>query len=280
MKKGELFVKRFKRLLSKRNNGGFTLVEVIISTALLGILVLGMTMFMSPLFGIMNDNKADVRANNLGTSINYYLSRSIRNACFVAVYTNTSYSKFTSDDGSDALKAVMEMGKYVTDNNNYQMKCISIRRVQDYKGSNYKYMLFNERVKSGGLLDSMDNPTGGNDDRLVFEKCYYDGLFPAMEFSQPYKLKLKEDGTYEESTDLAPSVQIKVTIRDKDSTDTNDVIFVGEGYSEIRNVKISQEDSTLDLGYKIYSPIPTLINTAPAAPNTDTFIFYVERILK
>ncbi len=275
-------MKRFKRLLSKRNKSGFTLVEVIISTALLGILILGMTMFMSPIFGIISENKADVRANNLGTSINYYLSRSMRNACFIAVYTNTEYSKFTSDDGSDAVKNLKEMAEYVTKNKNYQMKCISIRRVQDYKGTNQKYMLFNEKVDKSGILTSTDNPTGANADRLVFEKCYYDGLFPSVEFSQPNQLKLKEDGSgdYETTPKLAPSIQMKVTIRDKDSTDTNDIIFVGEGYSEIRNVKMSQADSTLNLNYKIYTPVPNPINASAADPNTDTFIFYVERILQ
>jgi len=276
-------MKRFKRLLSKRNNGGFTLVEVIISTALLGILVLGMTMFMSPLFGIMRDNTADVRANNLGTTLNYYLSRSVRNACFVAVFTNAKYSDFTSDTGTTAASTIKEMGAYVTKNANYRMKCISIRRVQDYKNSStYKYMLFNEKVNAGGLLSTTDNPTGNNDDRLVFEKCYYDGLFPTVEFSQPYLSKLKDGTTdeYEVTSDLAPSIKMKVTIRDKDGTDANDVIFVGEGYSEIRNVKMSQEDTSLKLGYKIYTPIPSPVNTVPTTSDTDTFIFYVERVLQ
>ncbi len=277
-------MKRFKRLLSKRNKAGFTLTEVIISTALLGILILGMTMFMSPLFGIIQDNTADVRANNLGTSLNYYISRSIRNACFVAVFTGAKYDDFTSDTGTDPVKTIKEMGTYVTGHANYQMKCISIRKVQDYKNNGIsKYMLFNEKVDKSGLLDSTDNPTGSNPDRLVFEKCYYDGLFPAMEFSRPKLKKLKEDGSgdYEETSDLAPSIQIKVTIRDKDGTDANDVIFIGEGYSELRNIKTSQEDAGLNLKYKIYTPVPTVINASPAPTDTtDTFIFYVERVLK
>ncbi len=277
-------MKRLKRLLSKKNKSGFTLVEVIISTALLGILILGMTMFMSPLFGIIQDSTADVRANNLGTSINYYLSRSMRNASFIAVFTNAKYGDFTSDNGSNPVKTIKEMGTYVTGHANYQMKCISIRKVQDYKNSGTsKYMLFNEKVDASGMLDSTDNPTGSKADRLVFEKCYYDGLFPMMEFSQPKLKKLKEDGSgdYEETTDLAPSIQIKVTIRDKDGTDANDVIFIGEGYSELRNIKTSQDDASLNLGYKIYSPVPTIINTSPAPTDTtDTFIFYVERELK
>ncbi len=273
-------MKRLKRLFSKKNKAGFTLTEVIISTALLGILILGMTMFLSPIFGIMQDNTADVRANNLGTSINYYITRSIRNACFVAVYTNTNYSKFTSDDGSDAIENIKEMVTYVNANKTYRMKCISIRRIQDYKGSDYKYMLFNEKVEGSGML-STDNSTGTNDDRLVFEKCYYDRLFPIVEFSQPYKLKLQDDGSYVESTaELAPSIQVKVTIRDKDGTNRNDVIFVGEGYAEIRNVKMSQEDTGLNLGYKIYNPVPTPLNADMSEANTDTFIFYVERILQ
>lgn len=280
-------MKRVKRLLSKRNNGGFTLVEVIISTALLGILVLGMTMFMSPLFGIMQDNTADVRANNLGTTLNYYLSRSVRNACFVAVFTNTKYEDFTSNDGSAHVNTLKEMIEYVNKNKNtHRMKCISIRRVQDYKGTNQKYMLFNEKVGADGLLVSSDNSTGNNSDRLVFEKCYYEGLFPTVEFSQPYLAKLKdgEDGKeeedYEATTELAPTIQINVTIRDKDGTDANDVIFVGEGYSEIRNVKMSQKDTSLNLKYKIYDPVPKAVNSTADEPNTDTFIFYVERILQ
>ncbi len=275
-------MKRLKRLLSKRNNGGFTLVEVIISTALLGILVLGVTMFMSPLFGIMQDNKADVRANNLGTTLNYYISRSIRNACYLAVYENAKYDDFTGT----APDNVSTMAGKTSES--YRLKCISIRRVQDYKG-NYKYMLFNEKVMSGGLLSS-DNSTAAISDRKVFEDCYYDGLYPLIEFEKPKKLE-KQEGTnpdgskkisYVESTatggeEYADSIKIKVTIRDKDTypdyTDTNDVIFVGEGYSEIRNVKMSKADAGLGLGYEMYA-------TTDNGTGSDIYIFYVERILK
>ncbi|MDE7194888.1 MAG: prepilin-type N-terminal cleavage/methylation domain-containing protein, partial [Oscillospiraceae bacterium] len=38
-------MKRIKRLLLCRKNGGFTLAEMIISCALLGILMLGIVMF-------------------------------------------------------------------------------------------------------------------------------------------------------------------------------------------------------------------------------------------
>ena len=41
-------MKYLKRLLSKRNNAGFTLIEVVISVALLGILVLSMTFVVTP----------------------------------------------------------------------------------------------------------------------------------------------------------------------------------------------------------------------------------------
>ncbi len=78
-------MKSMIRLLKKRNKGGFTLVEVVVSVALLAILMGGMMMFIAPIVRNFNDNQKDQSAQSVSACINDYIVRSIRYATQVAV---------------------------------------------------------------------------------------------------------------------------------------------------------------------------------------------------
>ena len=58
-------MKSMIRLLKKRNKGGFTLVEVVVSVALLAILMGGMMMFIAPIVRNFNDNQKDQSAQSV-----------------------------------------------------------------------------------------------------------------------------------------------------------------------------------------------------------------------
>lgn len=61
------------RLLKKQNKGGFTLVEVVVSVALLAILMGGMMMFIAPIVRNFNDNQKDQSAQSVAACITIIL---------------------------------------------------------------------------------------------------------------------------------------------------------------------------------------------------------------
>ena len=125
-------LKRITHFLACRNKGGFTLSEVIISCALLGILMLGIVMFISPILETVKTTNSSTRASNAAESIEYYISRSIRNAAYIAVFTETNFT-----DVQSKASAVITDLKAKTDSN-YNLKCISKRYAMDEKSQNYK----------------------------------------------------------------------------------------------------------------------------------------------
>ena len=100
-------MKSMIRLLKKRNKGGFTLVEVVVSVALLAILMGGMMMFIAPIVRNFNDNQKDQSAQSVSACINDYIVHSIRYATQVAVFSNTDYATLMSNSANlDRIKSM------------------------------------------------------------------------------------------------------------------------------------------------------------------------------
>ena len=55
-------MKKILRLLKRRNNGGFTLIEVIISCALLAILILAVMGMVTPVMSVVMSNEKNANA--------------------------------------------------------------------------------------------------------------------------------------------------------------------------------------------------------------------------
>lgn len=173
-----------KRLLKKRNNGGFTLVEVVISCALLAILVLGVTGFAGPVLNMLKDEKKDARATQLADTLNSYISGVLKDAKFVAVYENATFDD--AKDTASALKSIAgtgdkglnKMATFMSTPENqkkYQVCCLGIRWYDDDKTGRKKLMLTNEQVTSNyGLKEGGSSP--------VFTNELYDGLCPVIKF--------------------------------------------------------------------------------------------------
>ena len=75
--------KLIKLLKRRRKNSGFTLVEMVISCGLLGILVVGITLFISPVLQSAASNEVNVRATLLADTVNNYISRTTRGSYYV-----------------------------------------------------------------------------------------------------------------------------------------------------------------------------------------------------
>ncbi len=256
-------LKRITHFLACRNKGGFTLSEVIISCALLGILMLGIVMFISPILETVKTTNSSTRASNAAESIEYYISRSIRNAAYIAVFTETNFT-----DVQSKASAVITDLKAKTDSN-YNLKCISIRYAMDEKSQNYKYFICSETVENSGALKSNANPSS---DSMVFDPCYFDGIYPNVTLS---RVKQEQpDGSLKDM----PAVKINVKVYSDSKMDNADLVFLGEGYTILRNIEISQQDKSLKQPFKVIEPLPNPLNPGDNSMK-ETYIFYVERTL-
>lgn len=87
-----------KRLLKARNSSGFTLVEVILSCALLSILILGIMMFVTPVLRMVTSGQKNARATMLSETIDTYIAGVLRTAKKVEVFENVDFTASSSAD--------------------------------------------------------------------------------------------------------------------------------------------------------------------------------------
>ncbi len=277
-------ITRLRRLFNKRNNGGFTLAEVIISTALLGILVIGMLLFMTPVFSMAETSEEAVKADRAVSTMEVYLSKSLRNAIFVKVFTDTNISAAAHNSSAMFVDSdYAQMRQFVADNPNYQLNCISIRYIVDSNPRNqsnsenpYKYMLHNETITAQYTLD-------GSKSELIFDQGFYEDLYPKFTISH---LSVDFDASGNPIPDtppaggtppvvdktLTPGIVIDIEAFNAETMTTDDKVFTGKSIIQMNNIKSPAINSGGE--YKIYN------NTAidpSGGSGKDTFIFFVTR---
>ena len=171
-----------KRLLKKRNNGGFTLVEVVISCALLGILVVGVVSFATPVLNMVNSNKKTARATLLAETLDSYISGTLKSAKKIEVFTNTTSDKAKSE-GMAGTTGLQNINDFMQSNSDkYEVRCISISWLEDSASAvsgRKKLFLRNCRVDnnySGGYVNTLKVLT----QTKVFDDTLYNGLYPII----------------------------------------------------------------------------------------------------
>lgn len=266
----EANMKKILRLLKKRNNRGFTLVEVIISCALLGILVIGMCGFVAPVLSQIKDREQNAHALMISEAMQAYINRSIKNSNYVAIFENVTRADMISTGDAKDIDAVKDMFEFVRKAENkdiYEIKCIGIRWLEDKKTNRHRYMLTNEYFSSTGYYLDAASTT-----RMVFDECFYDNSFPKV--------------TLDILTKDSKNTAIKTIIDVYENQDLDKLDFEGIGYADlinINNTKINQYGT-----YKLYSKADTTIRTADefAADHADdnvmpdTYIYYITRKVK
>ncbi len=258
-------IKRMKRLLDKRNSKGFTLVEVIVSTALLGVLIIGILIFMTPVFSNVHGGIEIERANRVGTTMNQYISKSIKNASFMKVYTNASVSD--ADDISDTIITdpdYINMMKFVEKANSsggagstidsYRVACIAIKYVQDTNPRHstsglpsHKYVITKETTVAGAPISGTSTPSyliDTSKSQQVFEMCFYEKLYPEVTFE---RLEVNIAGAGEPAKMVGPAYRTIIRMYDEEfnpaldpTTRTHALLFEGKGITELNNVKSLQ----------------------------------------
>lgn len=277
--------KKMKRLLRLRNKSGFTLVEVIIACALLGILILGVCMFASPILSGVREKEQNARAVMLSEAIDSYIAGKIQYAFYVQSYSNCAGSDTDGTAGDPYILSVKyngdefanQKGKGLSDMINclktdlagevFELKCIGMRWTEiPGSGGRKKLMLTNEKVdQTNGRLYPAEA-------ELVFDPVFYDGLYPIVTFGN-YNNQYTIEGVNQvpdDKVDLAPGVKIttQVYLSDKCYSSNESVreaagaTFTGATFTEFPNIK----SNLLNKGvYKIL-------------PNTDSRASYADAL--
>lgn len=191
----------FKRLLNKRNKGGFTLVEVVISCALLSILVLGVMGFVGPVMNIVRVNEKNARATMLAETINSYISGCLRSADLVEVFTLTSFEE-ASVPGSTILKGkggglnTIDTFLKTGDNAaNYEVRCLGITWEDDTDSEGKKKLCLTNCPVDFRTLSGTTYPLNVTGQTKVFDAALYSGLYPVIEVSN-FSATKDEAGNY------------------------------------------------------------------------------------
>ncbi len=293
------------RLLKKRGKSGFTLVEVVISCVLLGILILGVFSVVTPIISGVKSREQSANALMLGEAADAYINRSIKNSVFVAIFENAKPDDMKADSTIPKSKQMEEMLAFINNADNkdaagkdiYELKCIGIRWKYDAKSQQYKYMITSELVdKTTGAVDISSTSKSYD----VFESCFYENLFPAFTFNIMETPVLGEDGN---PTTDPPTMQevpaIKTTINVYRDADMDEMAFSGDGYADFTNIKRQQATGYYKLfskkgilaadGTSYVDGTGTVLREAPdpddeslsdAEKHLETYIYYVTRKLK
>lgn len=259
-------MKYLKRLLSKRNNAGFTLIEVVISVALLGILVLSMTFVVTPVLRAANEQEGDIRATVLAETIDSYLNKCLTNADRVNVFTGVASKSYSETLRNNDLAQIYsseldDMYKKVRENSSYEMRCIVISWNEDLRTHQHKNMLSVAKL----VIGAGDKYTIQEPMNKIFEDCFYDGLYPEITVEQV----IAKDGKEDPSGTVAPV--LKVTIDVYGDEEETDLTANGRGYTDLVNIRNVTDGAAKNVKIKqIRTPNPD-------EAHSDTYIFYCIR---
>lgn len=286
--------KRLKRLLRLRNSTGFTLAEVVIACALLGILILGIMGFVTPILSSVREKQKNARAYMLSEAVDTYIEQTIQYAYFVATFSGVAYSdttgasprivsaKYEKSSPGAALEFPKREGKSLEslkacfskmEADTFEVRCIGVRWHRYGNEGGWKLMLTNEQVDQTTLaLDP-------NKSKLVFEECFYDDLFPIIKFenyNNQYSKKISGVATEQvkpEDLDVAPGLRIVTDVYTNPecystSAGTREnALFTmnGESYVGLNNIKSNLKNKG------DYEIVPNIeVNTYAAALAADS----------
>ena len=268
-------MKNVVRIFKKRASHGFTLVEMIIAVALLGVLLAGMVILVSPVLNTFNDNEKLLTAESVSSVIQEYFSRSLRNASRVVVVTNATYDDNSSND--DIKKEVKKLNDFITDTSvngvpQYSIKCLSLRCVDG------KYYVCDEPLNLS-LGDSIltGNSNYSNLQKKVFSDCLYNDLY------LDYKIAMGEvspgvDPITGQPLGGVPSNNfLQMDIDVYTDAARKELVCSTTSVMELRQIKFQLRAGKSTDNY--YVKTINVTGEDPADTNKDIYIYYVSRLL-
>lgn len=247
-------MKKLVSLLHRKNSGGFTLVEVIVSCALLGVLVLGVMLFINPVFDMLKVEKRDAKASVVASSIENYITRSLRSTTHVKVFNYVTYADNMENgklfgNGSGGDSDLNEMRAFVTANSEtYELRCISFTLKIDQRTGEARYVMSQE------YLNNSKNGLDPSYQVEVFDQCYYAGLYPKVNVEEVPAMDPTTGLTKKTDTgkDICHGIRITVNMYDdsrvddslvEDSSRITDSSLVFSGYSSTELFMVAMDDT-------------------------------------
>ena len=271
-------LRRMKRLLRLRNKSGFTLVEVIVACALLGVLVLGIMGFATPVLSGVRTKEQNARAVLLSEAIDTYIANTTKYAYYVQTISLATSSdtagaspkavslKFSCDPSDyryadyhgKGLEDLKQMLTKPLNKEDFEIRCIGMRWME-IPGENgaKKLMLTNEKVDQDSLELTKTEP--------VFDSVFYDGMYPVLRLENYARVKDSSvTGGYRDPVDTDPQSELEMVMGLKISTD---VYLSDECYSTDDDTR---EDATMTVSGMTYADFTILRN--PIQNQTKTYM--------
>lgn len=240
-----------KRLLKARNSSGFTLVEVILSCALLSILILGIMMFVTPVLKMVTSGQKNARATMLSETVDTYIAGVLRTAAVVEVFENVELT--SSSGGSVDLRALSPAGQGVNkidefmardgSSDSYEVRALALVCKDEGAITTQGVRLYNATVDSSTLnLDAASiKPENQALNDLMFE-----GLYATMKLEN---FNTQNPSTGDETGDLAKGYKISTVVYNdskcynitQDTRDKSIQTFTGVTFFQNLNLQTASE---------------------------------------
>lgn len=210
---------KIKRLLKARNKSGFTLVEVIISCALLAILVLGIMTFVTPVLKMVSSGQKNARATMLAETVDTYISGILRTAKMVEVFENVNYEcpgvaniNLTSYSPSGGgLYKIDEFMRTGTHAENFEVRALGIITKNSGDVTTQGLRIYNIELQNG-FADGSEVASAFNfkgTPRIAFQDLMFEGLYPVVKLET---FKAQESSTGDETEHNASGYRISTKV--------------------------------------------------------------------
>lgn len=276
------------------------MVEVIVSVALLGILVLGVLGFMAPVLASVSENQQNARATMLSEAIDSFIASSVQNAKYVKVVSNVtpdnSFGLISADANFQSMIGGFDPSKDV-------FQCIAFQWMPTGVYDEYKLVLrYNADVSS-----AVDQASFNSGFINVFGDSIYDGLnvIPQIEpIDNQYQMPAPDGSMLDQvPVDEVHNVGLRVNTRmyaNRDCYRTSEIVatsaalaFSGESFNRCTPIASQLTNPKTSSGYALeiypntdftydYSPVSSLIQTEDDGNDyyyPETYIFFIRRNL-
>ncbi len=310
--------KFLKRLRRWRNKSGFTLIEVIVASALLGVLLIGVIGFATPVMNSVREKEQNARAVLLEEAIHNYVMSSLRYAVYVQTFSQAVPSDAQTsagvsiplmsktyngtdypDHNGEGLQNMLDALKNNLGTEIYEIRCLGVRWLDDPKTAKKKLVLTNEYVdQTNCALDFTKT-------KPVFETCFYDDLYPVISFENyttQYQL-MDDSGNPEDQVDpadvkLASGLKVTTDIYLTDDCyniyeevrDKTLLTFSGVSYADLGNIKLDDPSYKLQPDIQMNTYTDAMLKSGTSAVYTgdngqmyfypDTYVYYIARKMK
>lgn len=203
-----------KRLLKARNSSGFTLVEVILSCALLSILILGIMMFVTPVLKMVTSGQKNARATMLSETVDTYIAGVLRTARKIEVFENVNLASSNNGEinlgglSTDAASGIQRIKDFMATEAgaNYEVRALAIVCKDEGDITTQGIRLYNATVDPASYNLKGDSIKAENQ---ALNDLMYTGLYATVKLEN---FKTQDETTGDPTTNNAKGYKISTKV--------------------------------------------------------------------